>query len=544
MAERLTRWLASGPPAPPRSFVEAAEQYLSEGCFVDWARLSLRAGDPVRELAAAYDALFKAVTRVREQQSREFARLLASWSDSGSALASPSPASAGRGTPGPSAPDSAPGAPGSSPVPVQVVPVEQVLTTVLAPLAATIPVLVIVIDGMSLAVCHELLAGDPFRQWVALDGSARLVGLSAIPSVTQASRASLLCGRLCCGPAAVEKDGFASHAALRAHCQSGYPAIVFHKASLHEGEDATLAPDVREAIASRHHKVVGVVVNAVDDYLYKSDQTEVRWGADVIKILPSLLHEARMARRLVVLLSDHGHVLDCGTESRSAEGGERWRMDDGAPQRDEIRISGSRVLMPGSGSLIAPWTEGLRYGSKRNGYHGGLTPQETLVPIKVLSSAGPRPPGWTEAPVDTPIWWDEVQPPVSPQPATAPPRKKAKIAQPGLLFDPEELAPVRCRPEWITRLLQSPAFEAQMQVVGKSILDLAPLLESLDGFGGRRSCTALGRDLRLSVGQVRELLTTAQRVLNADGYPILTHDPATDMAILDRDLLLEQFGLR
>lgn len=44
-------------------------------------------------------------------------------------------------------------------------------------------------------------------------------------------------------------------------------------------------------------------------------------------------------------------------------------------------MSGSRVLMPESKTLIAPWTERLRYGMKKNGYHGGLTPQEMVVPM-------------------------------------------------------------------------------------------------------------------------------------------------------------------
>src|SRR5207244_10208791 len=137
---------------------------------------------------------------------------------------------------------------------------------------------------------------------------------------------SLLCGQLRRGTAADERVGFASHSALLAHCRSNFPPILFHKPSLQEEGDAVLASGVRREIASSHRRVVGVVVNAVDDDLLKGEQIDTSWTRDQIKVLPALLHEAKLARRVVVLLSDHGHVLDYKTVGRSHEGGERWRL--------------------------------------------------------------------------------------------------------------------------------------------------------------------------------------------------------------------------
>ena len=57
MAIRLVRWLGQTENQPPRSLVEAADYHLAEGGFVDWARLTLRTGDPVRELSEAYAKL-------------------------------------------------------------------------------------------------------------------------------------------------------------------------------------------------------------------------------------------------------------------------------------------------------------------------------------------------------------------------------------------------------------------------------------------------------------------------------------------------------
>ena len=323
---------------------------------MDWARLSLRSGNPVQVLSEAYVKLFDVVTQVREAQAHGFARLLADWTAAGSQGG-------------------------------ELVPVERVLDEIVAPLAADNPVLVIVIDGMSVAVCRELLSDLVQHEWLTLceaGATFNRPGIATVPSVTEFSRTSLLTGRLQAGGAAEERAGFAEHPALAARCRSGYPPMLFHKATLQEPEDAVLAANVRKEIGSAHRKIVGVVINAVDNNLLKGQQIDVRWSRDEIKVLPALLHEARMARRLVVLVSDHGHVLDCQTQARPGEGGERWRAPSGEPAADELLIQGQRVAVEGH-RLIAPWSERVRYGMMKNGYHGGVTPQEMVVPIVVLS---------------------------------------------------------------------------------------------------------------------------------------------------------------
>lgn len=323
MAVRLVRWLGAqqqGHTLDPKSFVEAANAHLREGGFVDWARLSLRSGDPVRQLSEAYARLFDQVREIREQQSQVFAKLLADWTVSGSESN-------------------------------EIVPVERALDEIVSPLAAEGLVLVIVIDGMSVAVCRELLADITRHEWIAISEPGRHFnrpGLATIPSVTEFSRTSLVCGRLGQGTQDNEKIGFAEHPALVARSRSGSPPVLFHKALLQETKDAGLAADVRKEIASTHRRVVGVVVNAVDDHLLKGEQIDTRWSSDEIKVLSALLHEARIARRLVVLISDHGHVLDCQAEGRPFKdelaGGERWRSAEGSPSDDELLVEGSRVV--------------------------------------------------------------------------------------------------------------------------------------------------------------------------------------------------------
>ncbi|MCE9553884.1 MAG: BREX-2 system phosphatase PglZ [Planctomycetes bacterium] len=524
MTLRLVSWLASRQTAsPPPSLATDAADHLRDGGYVDWARLALRAGDAVPELSQGYARLFDEVTSIREQQAAHFGRLLREWTAAGST--------------------------GDD-----VIPMERILEQVVAPLAAKTPVLLIVIDGMSVAVCRELLADATREEWIALTEPGRPFnrpGIATIPSVTEMSRTSLMCGQLRRGSSSDEKIGFAEHPTLLEQCRNGYPPVLFHKASLTEFDDASLAAEVRHEIGSTHRKIVGIVVNAVDDHLLKGEQIDTRWSRDEIKVLPALLHEARLARRVVVLVSDHGHVLDCQTIGRIYDGGERWRPDNGQCESNELQVQGSRVLTDGQ-RLIAPWTEKLRYGIKKNGYHGGLTPQEMVVPIVVLSSSQSFPAGWTEASVDSPDWWDA---PLRVTKSIEPTTPKLK---PATLFDlidqQEEQAPAEppqpstddAAPPWVSRLVSAPVFAAQKQLGGRAVPAdevFTRLLSLLDRRGGKMTSVALARALDYPPLRLRGLLAVAQRVLNVDGYAVISRDEASDTVELNRDLLLVQFDL-
>jgi hypothetical protein len=527
MALRLVRWLEGAAPAAPRSLGEVARDYLAQGSFVDWARSVLRGGgEPVRELSEGYARLTERVTARRQEQNRCFAELLRDQT-----------VAAGQ--------------------PTDLVLIERVLDEVVAPLAALAPVLVILLDGMSPAVSRELMADLARLDWVSLgpEGHPMRPGLAAIPCRTEVSRASLFCGRLCTGKTDAEAAGFSGHAGLRSHCRSGSPPVLFHKAALQEAADAILAVDVREAIASSQKRVVGVVINAVDDHLLKGEQLDLRWTRDEIKVLPSLLYEARSARRVVVVLSDHGHLLDSQTEGRPGEGGERWRPDDGLVGEGEMAVQGPRVLAENH-RLIAPWSERLRYGGKKNGYHGGLTPQEMVIPITVLAAGDVRLAGWAEAPDPTPEWWEPV--PAAPAaPAVVPPLKPPEPRTPRTLWDDIEPEPLPAAaaasvppgptpPAWLAALLASPLFLSQKKLGGRAVPAddvFGKLLANLDGAGGKLTATALARKLGQPPFRLRGLLAVVQRVLNIDGFAVLSRDEQSDTVELDRGLLLRQFDL-
>ncbi|MFZ9737134.1 MAG: BREX-2 system phosphatase PglZ [Prochlorotrichaceae cyanobacterium] len=385
MALRLMNWLAqqsqTEKTTEARFLEQAVSHYLKTGAYLDWARLKLRSGDPVPVLSQAYNTLFQQVTEFCEQRADQFALFLQESTKLGS-------------------------------LPSSITPVEDVIETVIAPLAEHAPVLAIVMDGMSLAVCYELLL-DVIEHfgWIAIapehQKSFVWPGLATIPSVTEVSRTSLLSGVLIQGTSRVEQTKFSTHPQLLKRGKKNTNPVLFHKPDLKNEEDAGLAPEVRKAIADPKQQVVSVIVNAIDDHLHKDSQIDIRWTVDAIIPLQSLLYEAQQAQRLVIFLSDHGHVMESKTKYFAHDGmkGERWRSDTNELTNQELRIQGERVVIPDSHQLIAPWSEGLRYASKKNGYHGGLNPQEMLVPIVVISSTETYPPGWSERQMAVPDWW-------------------------------------------------------------------------------------------------------------------------------------------
>jgi len=541
MSSRLLRWLLSirrAGTAQPASFSEAARDQALVGGFVDWARYTLRGGEPVRELSDAYTRLLAKALEIREQQNQRFARLLRDWTAAGST--------------------------GS-----EVLPLERVLEEVVGPLSAHAPVLALVIDGMSFAVLRELLVGITRQDWVEIrraDHPPIWPAIAAMPSVTEVCRASLLCGRLRQGQSADEKTGFAEHPALLKHSRSGMPPVLFHKDALQGSDESTLAADVLREIESTRRRVIGVVINAVDDNLLKDDQLDICWTGEVIKVLPMLLYEARAAGRLVVLLSDHGHILDGQTQQRKSEGTDRWRAADGKAADDEVEIAGARVVMPDNHRLIAPWSEKVRYSFKKNGYHGGVTMQEMVVPVAVLSAQDDLPAGWVEATADEPSWWLV---PLEPGPGRAeepsveparPPRKKRTE----LLFDKDSepvptdtaVAPPAAgatqadkappAPAWLDQLFASPVMAEQKKHGGRTVpqdLVIRQMLSAINEQGGKITAAALARKMELPPFRLYGLVAAVQRVLNVEGYSILTRDEASDTVELNRELLRRQFDL-
>lgn len=562
MSVRLLRWLAAGFASmsengsePAADLPSLAAAWAEEGSFADWARSELylahvESGAGGAVLAEAFRRILSRADARRERENEAWGRAVARWF----------------------------AAPGED---RRLVPVESILDRVVAPLAARHPVLLVVIDGLSLPAFHELTSELQF-EWMQIgqqlgEGEAGRWGLTPLPSVTAASRTSLWSGRLATGAQKNEARAFASHDALRRASKASKEPLLLHKSDLREEGSGDLSRQAREAITDESQRVVGAVINAVDDHLFKGEQVAVRWSLDSLQPLESLLSAARVAGRVVVLASDHGHVLDRGTESRKSHGGgERFRSAAVEPESGEVAVRGPRVLTE-EGRIVVPWTESVRYGgARRNGYHGGATPQEMVVPLAVLAASwDDLPAGWSQVEGSLPSWWEsrggevrtaavarkgeeESETKTAKERARKAAKKTAKKTDTSQidLFaarSPEDAAEDGATAEeaapahWIDRLLdESEVFAAQLaQVPGseRARQHLERLLRALDSHGGSLTLDALARRLNAPRVRLPSILAVGSRVLNVDGYEILEHDSAADVVRLDLGLLHTQFDL-
>ena len=533
-AMRLAGWLAArrhrGTEIKSRSFGEAARAYQSEGAFVDWARGRLWDGDSSQPLADAYTRLAQVADEDRHDENRAFGALLATWPGSGSHDRS-------------------------------VLEVEAVLDRWVVPLAKVHPVLLLVIDAMSMAVFRELEHDLAWRGWVELvreEAPERATVIAGLPTVTAVSRTSLLCGTLKSGNAATEKDGFSRHGGLRAACAPSAPPVVFHKGDLRAAGAAGLSPEVGEAIGEPDRRVVGVVINAVDDHLAKGDQVRVAWTARHIWPLEELLELARSSGRAVVLASDHGHVIERGTQFRNTESAERWRPAAGGPADDEVLLQGPRVATEGR-RMLAPWSERVRFGMKKNGYHGGAALQEVVLPLGIFAppETANRLAGWREAAPETPTWWQwRVKTIAAPEPERVAPATDRQTPMPvsrsirkgetGDLFAKVEPASQRPAETWIDRLFETDLFAAQRKQAARTALReerIRAILAELDKRGGKLTTAALSARLGVPEFRLAGIVSALRRILNVEGYDVLSVNDASATIELNRKLLDTQFGL-
>jgi hypothetical protein len=514
MALRLARWLASDRPAP-KALSEAMRRYAESDCWTDRARFVLRDGESIPELRLAYRRLANAVFDARSSLG-EFV---------------------GREAIGAKLPHG------------DLIGVEHVLGRIVAPLATQFPVAFVVMDGMSHAVALEVVASLERQHWIRYrpaDAKAMPLAISVIPSVTEHSRTSLLCGELRTGGQHEERTGFAAFLAERKLGKPSGP-VVLHKSSLDSSSD-----DI-ELAAQSDAKVVAFVVNAVDAQLDGSDQLMTEWNLATVPVLGRIVQACETAGRAIVLASDHGHVLEDESVAIAAPGqvkAARWRPA-GETKPGELAAKGPRV-MPAGGECIVAVGERIRYGAPHAGYHGGVSIQELACPLHVLIRAGNDEglEGWTPIESTPPAWWNidgapsEIRKPLPP-PARGRTRKAEPVdAAPGGLF-------AGAGTGWIAELLGSELFAQQRKLAGRAPLDVDTVRLLLDTFVAmgelgspmvKTTIPAVAGRIGKSVGDTRTRISMLQTLLNIDGYDVLAA-AERDSVTLDVALLKVQFEL-
>ena len=477
--------------------------------------------------------------------------------------------------------------------------VENLLRRYARPLARYRAPLIVVLDGMSVEVALQIgehITGE--GRWAEIGRSRdqseepRRVGvLATVPSITACSRASLLTGRLGAGKQDRERSGFRD--LWKSSAFGGVEAELYHQRDLEAGAGFHLPEKVQESLDAST-KVVGVVLNTVDDALARGREgDDATWTAGQVGKLASLLDAAARAGRPVLLTSDHGHVWDRG-ESVKTRSGESARYRTGQPGDGEVLLTGARVL-EGDGALIVPYREDIRYTDRREGYHGGFSPAEMVIPVlafvPVLDPARQgrtgaanetAPQGWKRITLAQaePVWWSQpmegdsargaavtatVQGPHGSGPAAdgsagaartlveekrgtvaaRSVKKRAELEHTPALFGEDAVAPRTLG----TKVAASAVFASSLARVGQKgpkPEQIIALVDALADVGGTHprlpvSAAASAAGGPESHPRAVRFLKMVGKVLNVEAYPVLTLTDGDRSVELNTALLRQQF---
>lgn len=573
-ALRLARWLCNSQheSSTTSDLITIIREYRDNGGYVDALRNRLWMGDSNEALRSVATHLLQLAGDRRETANQNFGLELA-------------PLAGGDNWPA-----------GSN----DVVYIENAVEQLVAPVASQHPVLLLVMDGMSQADWRELSLKRLDGRWIEyqqLDDASNATTthstclIAALPSVTRVSRHALFSGKLEAGGGDDESRHFARHPSMRGVTTTRTPAILFHQGDLRSPGEAGLSTEVRDAITDATQRVVAVVVNVIDDQLSSNAQLSSHWSLDDLPEVQQLLDAAREGDRLVILTSDHGHVRGHATQrsdTADAASAERYKPGTSSPTNGEVKLTGRRVVQPDN-CVVVPWTETLRYAKPRKGYHGGVSLQEMVIPFAVYGSPAKTPQitGWHEAPSQLPDWWHspieidagdaDEKPDRSDQAIAAEPTALGRKTRRGddrtedlfgdlvVVSDTpktdvekagEEVATTGADAEvnradvtvasWLAGLLESPVYATQRKRNHRRALDeatLIALLQCLD----ERGYQVMENELAQAIGKPRArlggIVAGARRLLNVDGYDILSFDAPSRTLRLNHKQLLLQFGL-
>jgi len=223
-------------------------------------------------------------------------------------------------------------------------------------------------------------------------------------------------------------------------------------------------------------------------------------------------------------------------------------------------ISGSRARDDvGQNSVIVPWSETIYYKRQQNGYHGGATPQEMVAPLVILTDVDLNEkndayPGLYACEYPKPEWWSCA--PVATRPveqeATVVP---ARSYPPSLFDDLHEEKPVEeskkplAQPMdfgWIEHLFASAAYKDQKEQVRRHAPEdtlVRRCIQALEASGGMMTPAAFSKAADVPAGRLDGLVARIQRLLNVDGYEILTMSRTENRIELNVLKLKRQFDL-
>ena len=537
---------AKGGP-PYEEMVLLAEHFAEQGGFVDLARREARGAASADPLEEAIRLVIDDIDRLGDEDDRRFALGLANW------------LMAGRKTD-------------------RLVPLDLAIDRFGAAFLESRSdrkLLIVLLDGMSWANAVELLEDldghhrvSPIR-WRPKGAAGTIAGalppmMAALPTVTEVSRSALFAGHLL-GQSdrpdtSKDPSRFADHKGLNKIGVTSPKLLLKSDVQAGSGHAAEKAL----ALVRSDDRVVAVVVNAIDDQLKGTNAVKVEYVLEKILPLFDLVKAARESRRVMLLVSDHGHATSTRMSqvgTRGEDGHARYRdlPEDASPAEYELALGGEFVRRSkGKGKVAMLYRETDRYcASGQVGEHGGASRAEVVAPAILvadvdlaaqLAEEDRADPDLEPVHFARPEWWDlrfsNVRSAVIDMAELhEPPRMEAKGN--GTLF-PVAAKPTVVPPaessKWRTLLLEAPVFKDLSKEKRKKLeTEVIPRVVALAEEDGRLPIEAFARKIGLRKDRVAGVVAVLGEWLHIDGYEVVRIDQVADQVILDLTLLEDLF---
>jgi hypothetical protein len=559
LAVRLLAWLVTRPEAtlepsvtPYGDAETLGRWYVAEGGFVDWARRGAR-GSTDGAFGKGIEAVLQAADAVRTDLDRRFARSLLGWVEAGQ----PSQ---------------------------RVIPIHDAVRRIATRFLDGNPsrrLLILLMDGMAWSQAVEILGSLGQREWAPLAWHATKEGkvgesiypvvFAGFPTVTEVSRSSFFAGKAFKPGERLDTlkdaDRWKDNPHVKKYAEGSDVPRLLLRSEARTGSGGA-SQEALSLVASPERRVVGIVLNAIDDQLKASEEVAIDWTVDRIKSLPDLLDKARECGRAVLLASDHGHVPSdrlVRKPGATSGGGARWRpwpSADAPLKENEIGVTGGSVYVPkGAHGIVMLTDDATTYaGNTHSGEHGGATLAEVVAPCLFIgaheNARGPfaQDPAQDIRAAHVPAWWNfdlrepadvmaaeeaatSIEPPVVlPPPDASGPQLLLPVdpvpAPPAVRVAVSEVPP--------SRFASSEVLAAQVPVPAERGR-VVTAVELLLARHGVVSADAFAAALRLLPFRVEGYITTIQEKLNLDGYQVLRFDREARQIHLDREKLCQLF---
>jgi hypothetical protein len=223
-------------------------------------------------------------------------------------------------------------------------------------------------------------------------------------------------------------------------------------------------------------------------------------------------------------------------------------MDVGGDlEAGEVLMRGPRVLNADGKAILMSSVTRRYAGMNQNGYHGGASPQEVVVPLAILAPRSSMPKGWQEIgfrPAD--FWLIESDQPVVPVQAEKVVKPiKTTVPKDHLPFELEEKTEVvSVVADWVKRLVASELYLAQekrWKRMAPQADRVGAALEALSARGGKMTAPALARVLNMPLPKLAGFGAALQKLLNLDGVFVVTFDANSNSWELDEGMAQRQF---